>query len=287
MEKKSKLFIHIGAPKTASTFLQQHIFPSWLGMTYKRDLWFAYLTLVDSAKKTIVSNETLFGRAWNRDEADRLSWFDERKLIMEGLARLYPQAQIMVCFRQTTDFILSLYKHYLHEGGVLKLEQFYDFDKDSGVIKREELNYMNTIELLENCFERRPFVFTLEELRDDLPGLLKKLERLFGQKPATLNFSTLTPVNVGVKYWQSKLLRLFNKIDKKPQTLLKPHGLFQWTNPFTKKYGIDPRSISQHRLRNLSQRSLKFDTDQTQRITDYYSDDWEGVQNYINRYCSI
>jgi hypothetical protein len=176
-----------------------------------------------------------------------------------------------------------LYKQYLHEGGVLKLNQFYDFEKNSGVIKRDDLKYMKTIRLLEHCFERHPFVFTLDQVKDDLQSLIKKFERLFGQEAVKMNLSTLQPVNVGVKYWQGKLLRLFNKMDKIPQTLLKPYGRFRWTNAFTRKYRIDPRSITQHRLRNLSNRPLSFDLDQKRRIRDYYSDDWKSVKSYIVR----
>ncbi len=51
MKGTPEIFIHIGAYKTGTTFLQTRIFPVWPNLVYRNDLWLPYLALVEKDKK--------------------------------------------------------------------------------------------------------------------------------------------------------------------------------------------------------------------------------------------
>ena len=282
MKKAAKIFVHIGAYKTGTSFLQKNIFSIWPNITYVNDLWFSYLALVEDKKKYIISNETLYGRPWARENS--LTWTEERQLIIKALSRLFPDAQIILSLRKHSGFILSLYKQYLHEGGTSKLEEFYDIENDRGIIKREDVFFTDTIDLLRLLFRREPFVFTLEEITKDLKRLLKKLEGMFREEAPILSGNTTFALNRGVGFWQGKVLRILNIIDRKPGLFIKRGGLFKLTNQFTLKHRIDPRTVCQERLRSLSKREIRFDPYYKKLVDSYYAEDWTKTREFIARF---
>ena len=248
-------------------------------MSFIHDLWFPYLSLVRPDRKTIISNETFFGRAWNRAPSENLTWAEERELVLRALGRLFSWARPLVCFRNHPEFILSLYKQYLHEGGHLKIEEFFKLDEEEGIVAKEDIVYMDVIRILEESFEKKPYVFLFDDVKHNIAGLLWGFEGLFGE-PAPKVEKIEHPANEGVKFWQAKLLRRLNSIDKKPGTNLKPTGNIQLTNRITKKLRIDPRSICQNRLSWISNRPLLLDTDIHQGILQYFASDWASTKEY-------
>jgi hypothetical protein len=182
--------------------------------------------------------------------------------------------------------VLSLYKQYLHEGGTSHLDNFFDVEGDLGIIERKDIEYMDIIALLERCFEKKPFVFTLGEVVEDLPGLMRKFEILFREKKPDRRI-VAGPANVGVGYWQGKLLRILNVIDKKPGTALKPSGLIRLTNTHTIRYRLDPRAVCQERLKKFSKKPIDFREEMRERIGELYRDDWYELRNYVACHSSI
>lgn len=132
--KMSKIYIHIGLQKTASTYLQTKIFPSIQGLYYFgrpytqvnnafNSLQFADEALYDSSllqkeieaiKSTarghpiLISDELFSGYAF---------WgFVNRGLIAKRLSEAVPEAEIILFIRNQTDLINSLYNQYVKIG---------------------------------------------------------------------------------------------------------------------------------------------------------------------------
>ncbi len=131
-----KLFLHIGLPKTASTFLQatfaRHDRIGYLGRPYTQE--------------NISFNQLqyAFDGAWNADEfADGIAnWrsgfadksalvisdellagfpaynFINRSMIADRLAQSIPDAEIILYLRNQRDLLLSLYNHYVKIGWI-------------------------------------------------------------------------------------------------------------------------------------------------------------------------
>ncbi|MBW1989509.1 MAG: hypothetical protein JRI97_08180, partial [Deltaproteobacteria bacterium] len=171
-------------------------------MEYRNSIFFSQLVMMDPAKKYIISNENLAGchiMSQSRHGCIR-TWLDERRLILQSLARVFPDARLMVSFRKHASYIISLYKEYLHAGGTRTLEEYYDFEGNGGFMKREDFLFRDTLELIAEHFEKRPFIFFMEEIKEDFSGLLAKFASLFGEKAPTVPPRTKAPVHVGVEY---------------------------------------------------------------------------------------
>jgi hypothetical protein len=275
-----RIFLHIGLPKTATTFLQQNIFPIWPNMEYRRSLYFPGFVMIDPAKKYIISNEELHGNPFVSPvrHGSITTWLDERRLIIESLARLFPDARIMISFRKHSGFILSLYKELLHCGGNLSLEEYFDISNDAGYMKKADFIYKNTIDIINANFEKPPFVFLFDEVKGSLGTLLNRFERLFGEKQPPFDSSKVAPSNVGVGYWQGRILRFLNSIDKYPGHYPNPKGILKLRTPVTMAYGLDPTTLCQRRLKRLSNRPLVFEPEIKEKIDAFYADDWRFIK---------
>lgn len=130
----SKIFIHVGLQKTASTFFQNEIFPFIQGLFYigrpytQENKAFNSLQYADEAlynssllqkeieairseariKPTLISDELFSGYAF---------WgFANRGSIAKRLSKAAPEAEIILFIRNQTDLIDSLYNQYVKIG---------------------------------------------------------------------------------------------------------------------------------------------------------------------------
>lgn len=156
MIDNTEFYIHLGLHKTASTFFQKKLYPSY------RD--FNYLHLRDksslSAFNQYVLRENdlffstkvakkLFFRSLDKNELskfkkitlceEQFSGFPlhdayNRKIIFDRLHKLFPKAKYILVLRNQKDFILSMYAEYLKKGGQESIENFLS-------VKKTNLNF--------------------------------------------------------------------------------------------------------------------------------------------------
>lgn len=139
------IVIHVGYPKTGTTTLQQHFFPSLPGcvtlgpLPYQspfrvlaRNLeraddagfleatWRAFLQDSRGAAETLILSR------------EGLSRPDHRSRTADRLHTLAPDARIVVCIRNQRSMLRSFYSQYLKDGGVKSLPDWVrdDFDLD-------------------------------------------------------------------------------------------------------------------------------------------------------------
>ena len=143
-----EVFIHVGFPKTGTTYLQREIFPSLNEVYYinhKNDFFNNnirilpivnpiiksfneirnninnYFATIDQ-DKILISWESLIGEA-------ALSFFNNY-YITEFIYRLFPNAKIILTIRKQDDFVESLYKQLIKEGFSAPINKFLNYKND-------------------------------------------------------------------------------------------------------------------------------------------------------------
>jgi len=106
------VIIHIGLQKTGTTFIQEEIFKR-INVRYVRNINFTNLCFKRD-KKTIIANEALSGNPYS-DKVDRFR-------VIDALHKLFPNAKIIVGYRDSFDMIKSLYSQYIRNGGCDKYD---------------------------------------------------------------------------------------------------------------------------------------------------------------------
>ena len=159
MNSKFKIFIHLGYPKTGTTYLQNYIFNNltnvnYIGITNKfdRDLYFIRKSILkDDDKefqKKISVLRTILKKKLKKSMVNIYS--DEHFLIptdkgykrnIQRIKKLFlefkNQINIMIFIRKPSDLILSMYKEGVKIKKLLEINYFNEFlDK----IKKDKLN---------------------------------------------------------------------------------------------------------------------------------------------------
>ena len=167
---------HIGLHKTGTTFLQRNVFPVMEGIhsyVYYHPLWDLFSARED--EHMIVSCERLSGSPFSG------SWANQGATYVENIGRMFPEAKCIIGFRKHDALVRSLYKQYLHEGSTASPDELFHPD-GSGKIGFEDLQFRRRIEQCDQHFAD-VFVYTQEELRDNLGGFLKDLSQFLGTPP--------------------------------------------------------------------------------------------------------
>tara|TARA_B100001564_G_scaffold110889_2_gene91945 strand:+ start:5344 stop:6285 length:942 start_codon:yes stop_codon:yes gene_type:complete len=151
MEKE--IYIHAGMPKCGSTYLQEEVFPQLnelyfthlqmyntcpIAMFLKRAVYanpllynikeeatesYEYLVKLEK-KKVLISWEGLYGDCFNNS----MNTLFLNKLLKYN----YPNAKILLIIRRQCDLIESLYKQCLHQYHSMKVDEFLNYQSDTG-----------------------------------------------------------------------------------------------------------------------------------------------------------
>tara|TARA_A100001037_G_C15148009_1_gene637402 strand:+ start:3230 stop:4144 length:915 start_codon:yes stop_codon:yes gene_type:complete len=168
------LFLHIGYPKTSTTYLQNYYFNrlnvNFLGKKLHSESWinsserrrYNHLikilnernknhTLKIPKETTLISAESLIGNIWKDD-------FNNFKSINKILK--HKNLKFIITIRRQSEIFYSLYKQYLWEGGKKELSAFF---KNSMSSKNREfnidcLNYNNLLMKLEKNINKNNYI---------------------------------------------------------------------------------------------------------------------------------
>lgn len=173
MSSQAEIFFHIGYHKTGTSYLQKKIFPYLKDISYfnctnidailEPDLSVKEISKrkravfgeIENLNKILLSRESLSGGIWigNTDVAYKNA---------DGLKSAFPDAKIIICLRNQTDFILSHYAFLVHRGNMWRgLDSFLDFFFEAFFVKK--LKYDELIEYYQTLFDKRNVLVLLQE----------------------------------------------------------------------------------------------------------------------------
>lgn len=165
-----QLFLHVGYPKTATTWWQNKIFADHphiglIGTSEKYSDWGKHLVTIHDFEfdAEFVRESAL--KVASKLQTDRvvISWehllgdsaFGGDKLVchMNRLHQCFPEAKIVIFIREQFNMIKSLYKQYVQEGGTWSFGDFLQADYPYRIFfSRAYLNYFQTIQHYETLF---------------------------------------------------------------------------------------------------------------------------------------
>jgi hypothetical protein len=228
-----QLYLHVGYPKTGTTFLQQEIFPKLSGVHYV-----PYAAAKPDLRKLMRQDEVHFDERGVKASLERLFCPGKNLISKESLigdffvykminssisarrlAAFFPGARILITIRNQYDMMESVYKQYLHIGGVKKFREFTQFKDgrfethydmwDPGVTI-EMFDYLKVIRLYERLFGKANLlVLPYEALNGDPEAFVKRITGWMGlpDAPAFRN----QHYNQGYGAWQAAISRHLNK----------------------------------------------------------------------------
>jgi len=192
-------FVHVGYPKTASTWLQNQLFsrpaigfhavpPLEIlehlvfrdGMTFDpdvaRDSFAPYLCAARSegqvpvlSNEVLVGDQTQGGRYWGAMVADRLH-------------QVFPDANILMIVREQASMLVSSYKQYIRVGGRSTLTDFVQREPGfDAVCRLDFFEYDQIIGFYQGLFDpSQVLVLPYELLRQDGRDFVQRVLRLAG-----------------------------------------------------------------------------------------------------------
>jgi hypothetical protein len=216
--------------------------------------------------KVLISEENMSAcpYAGRPPRALDMPWMKRYQNAMGNLAVLFPGAHVIMGVRKHEGWLLSLYKQYLHQGGMKTFDKFFDIrNPDSGVIRPSDLYLKPRIDLLHELFPGCVFVYDSSDLSRNRPEVVGELCRFMGENvPEEDKASARRRANKGVNHYQAELLRVLNHIDRM-------RYIRTWTVS---------RVLCQKFLSNWPRRPLELPVDVRSYIRDHYSDDWNAVR---------
>jgi len=149
-----KTFIHIGLPKTGTTFLQNVVFPALENITlittpityYNEDF-----VKLKSADDSLLNHETLKESIINQCKGENILISDEflsgfpmhlcninRSIIAKRLQYIFPDATIIIFLRGQKDILYSLHNQYIKiKAGTKRIGEFYKHPQFAELFKTE------------------------------------------------------------------------------------------------------------------------------------------------------
>ena len=166
-----RIFLHLGIPKAASTYLQLKVFPRLKGLTYYRKKYFKQFPEIVKEAAPDEGPLLFSSEMYNR--------LEERAKKIGGE---FPDAGIILILRRQDRWIKSKYKYYLWKNGNKDFRDFFDIYHDQGAWQQADLYYQPKIEALEKIFDKQPLILLLDELQNPEGQFLEKLQNYTGSK---------------------------------------------------------------------------------------------------------
>ncbi len=168
MKKSNQIIVHIGLPKTGTSFLQVDVFPLIKQVSVLRG-WDNFRKMIDlpAGNRILISDEFF---ACQMTKGSLISQLENR---MDRIKEIFVNPSIIVGFREQKEFVLSYYKQHLHAGGTRKLDDVFNLE-NTGLLKIEDLNYSNWLKVIDERFSD-VMVYTNRSIKENLQGFVDEV----------------------------------------------------------------------------------------------------------------
>ena len=188
------IVLHVGLHKTGTTFLQKRVFSNMDVnlIVHPKD----FLLNLDEDKINLISEEKFSGRPHCIHEKNI------RYAYADSLYHMFPDAKIIVGFRDTASWMNSLWKQYIWRGGCKTKDQFLkSFDYSY-------LDFNSYVDYLKKRF-KDVHVYYFEELLKNPDNVIKEISEFIGVE---IHDYKVERDNVSFDDKCTKTLRILNKI---------------------------------------------------------------------------
>ena len=281
----ARTIIHIGMPRTASTYLQQEYFPKIEGfifygvattqysdpfqrLLYQDDSLFDENLFEETAAQirsqdAILSNELFVGQSLYLNSTNR-------SRTARRLKKFFPEAEIILLLRNQVTLLQSLYAIGIYSGHTCSPEEFIRFSDTDSTIQNalyptfaeaentESYKYSHLIELYKQSFSE-VHILLYEDFKINPMAFAEKLSEMLKVQKVIIN-NPIKKVNKSLSDRQIKLLTRLNRY--KP--LLNRGRFGKWL------FGYKLRFI-EHYIPGKT--SFKFSPELEKKLRFYYKDD--------------
>lgn len=293
----SKPILHIGFPKTATTWFQKDFYP-----------FVSNASFIDRARvsdliifpETVSYNPTEVKQSFqNKSGNKRLLICEELLLggldisygsgefvthIANRLKATFNDASIVIFIRNQHDILESAYSHYIKSGGTYSINKFLGINErlpkkfqNHQLFNPALFNYYNIIELYTGLFGRENVhVFLYEDFVENRVQFIRNFFNYLDlEVPVSINYEVKE--NVRLSSFSVGVLRFFNHFTHRntpfKNYFLRWNSLYPWLI-----------SISKH-IDNLGfarRKPFKFDNSVHQWINQYYRENNALLENFVS-----
>ena len=263
-----KNVVHIGMHKTGTSYLQKEVFPLTTSHHFVRgkSTLRAFYHPEVTTKPIFLSDEILSGHPFREST---LQDFESKCLAVKFY---YSDPVILVAFRNPEEYIPSLYKQYLQEGGTLEIEEFYN-ESEKGVLQKSDLNFIHRLEFLQANFSK---VISWDYLafKRDFQSFIRRLSDLSGLEFGQSEFPKGRRNQSISTFLQKNALIKLNKLNRSMGGRL-DRGIY-------KKLGLRPRAIGQGRLAGLKSPKWEPPAEFKADLKALYHEDWKVFREKLS-----
>lgn len=200
-----EIFFHVGLGKTASTYLQNRVFPHFRGIHYIPTR--AYKSSLEQIKQG-KHERYLVSREFDRQFEEEVRWFCGE----------HPDARLIIVFRRHDRWIDSQYRRHVKNGFYGSFREFIDIDTNLGMWDRAELNFMHKLRLIEKYSTQKPLILFHEDIKEDASGFIDRIAHFVGATYDPRRVS-LKPMHTSYNENQLLAVRHFCKrfVKKRPE----------------------------------------------------------------------
>jgi len=254
-----KLFIHLGLHKTATSTLQDQLFPATHGLNYFSTLQDATRRFVhlatrqdpihfdapvvrrllssrfSEAQVNLLSNESLSGPPFAGVMEGGL---DHRTPVIQNLSACFPDADLILVVRRQDKLAQSFYRQYIKSGGTRSIERFYGHQENRPpLLATDRFRFSPYIKLLKESFSGRLLVLPFEHFVEDSSAFLGVLGDFLGVEWPELELRRDNATRMGSFGLEASRLgnhlfrNLLNPGGLLPGIPVRRYGKYQMTSP--------------------------------------------------------